>query len=156
MGEVTKIEWCDRNATGRQLGAYKSAAAKTGCSLEEWFDRTERGLLWCSVCRQWEASEEFHIDLSRRRGRQHCCISCATRLHRCTSYNLSRVELATLETEKCPICERFGQKMELDHDHKSGVVRGFLCSRCNGALGQFCDDPGLLTRAIAYLEKHHG
>lgn len=46
--------------------------------------------------------------------------------------------------------------MEIDHNHATGKVRSLLCSRCNGALGQFCDDVDLLKEAIKYLEKHDG
>lgn len=52
----------------------------------------------------------------------------------------------------CPICEREVERFEVDHDHDTGAIRGLLCSRCNGALGQLCDDPVLLRRALAYLE----
>lgn len=56
----------------------------------------------------------------------------------------------------CPICKRGGEKMEIDHDHDTKKVRGLLCSRCNGALGQFCDDVNLLSEATKYLERHNG
>lgn len=156
VAENSKIEWTDHTATGRQLGAYKSAAAKIGCSLVEWFERTSAGFLWCSDCRKWKPAGQFHVDVSRKRGRQQCCVDCASVRHRRSRYSLSRGELSALSSATCPICRRDGQKMEIDHDHRTGDVRGFLCSRCNGALGQFCDDVGLLKTAIAYLEKHNG
>jgi len=58
----------------------------------------------------------------------------------------------------CAICERSltdkrGYSPHVDHDHKSGLVRGLLCLPCNSGLGSFRDRPDLLRRAIAYLER---
>lgn len=56
----------------------------------------------------------------------------------------------------CWICEKVLAKEAagpLDHDHKTGRVRGLLCSRCNTGLGLFKDDPALLERAILYLRR---
>jgi hypothetical protein len=39
----------------------------------------------------------------------------------------------------------------LDHDHATGKFRGWLCSRCNGAIGMLKDDPALADAAAAYL-----
>lgn len=53
----------------------------------------------------------------------------------------------------CFICEKVvGRSVHLDHDHKTGEFRGFLCHHCNGLLGFAGDDPELLLRAIDYLE----
>lgn len=58
---------------------------------------------------------------------------------------------------KCAICgttEPRGnghKKFHVDHCHRTGLVRGLLCSRCNLGLGAFLDDVSVLQRAIEYL-----
>lgn len=41
--------------------------------------------------------------------------------------------------------------MHIDHDHRTGKVRGILCQACNLGLGKFRDDPALIKSAIRYL-----
>jgi hypothetical protein len=43
--------------------------------------------------------------------------------------------------------------LHVDHDHKTGKVRGLLCSTCNKAMGMLGDDPGRLLGLIEYLSS---
>ena len=57
---------------------------------------------------------------------------------------------------RCWICRRLftsSKTTHVDHCHRTGRVRGVLCSNCNTALGKFGDDPEMLARAILYLKK---
>lgn len=44
-----------------------------------------------------------------------------------------------------------GDCLHLDHDHKTGVFRGWLCCMCNQALGLLRDNPDLCIAAAKYL-----
>lgn len=57
---------------------------------------------------------------------------------------------------RCGICrkgETRTRRLSLDHDHKTGVIRGFLCSRCNLALGNAGDSTEWLLLATQYLRS---
>lgn len=61
------------------------------------------------------------------------------------------------QQNQCAICGTTNpggqtvRKWHVDHDHKTGKVRGLLCFRCNIGLGYFLDDPDALTSAARYL-----
>jgi hypothetical protein len=58
---------------------------------------------------------------------------------------------------QCAICRRPAldgdAKWQVDHCHSTGQIRGILCHHCNLGIGHFNDDPAILARAIAYLQK---
>ena len=58
-------------------------------------------------------------------------------------------ELKATITE-CVICGS-DEKLVVDHDHKTGEIRGMLCNYCNRGLGHFRDDPLLLEFAAQYI-----
>lgn len=41
---------------------------------------------------------------------------------------------------------------DVDHCHKTGKVRGLLCTNCNHGIGKFQDDKELMLHAYNYLE----
>lgn len=43
--------------------------------------------------------------------------------------------------------------LAVDHDHKTGRVRGLLCSDCNTGIGKLKDNPEVLRNAADYLEQ---
>lgn len=54
---------------------------------------------------------------------------------------------------KCAICfaPPGDQLFDVDHDHKTGIVRGLLCRDCNFMLGKAKDDSEVLKRASEYV-----
>jgi hypothetical protein len=61
----------------------------------------------------------------------------------------------------CPICknkfkfisENKTEMLFIDHNHKTGIIRGLICRRCNLLLGHANDDVKLLLNAVEYLKK---
>jgi hypothetical protein len=54
----------------------------------------------------------------------------------------------------CPLCGKQMGRARLpavDHDHKTGRIRGLICAYCNTTLGELHDDAGWLARAADYL-----
>lgn len=54
----------------------------------------------------------------------------------------------------CNICGRTTGRFCIDHDHKTGKVRGLLCDDCNIGIGRFYENPDYLANAAAYLISH--
>lgn len=82
-------------------------------------------------------------------------------------FGMTMPQLEKLEASQgglCAICRsartranwRSGKKeaMRVDHDHKTGAVRGLLCDHCNRGIGMLGDDPATLRAAAAYIERH--
>jgi hypothetical protein len=59
----------------------------------------------------------------------------------------------------CDICRRPPQgdhynRLVVDHNHKTGTVRGLLCNSCNVVLGHSGDNAEVLRRAAEYLKEN--
>lgn len=58
----------------------------------------------------------------------------------------------------CAICrsaftDTGKSRLEVDHDHETGFIRGVLCGSCNRGIGSLKDDIVLLRKAVEYLEE---
>lgn len=74
-------------------------------------------------------ADEFDIKLAEQDG---CCEICNT-------------ELSIDEDPK---------KAHLDHNHRTGQIRGVLCVRCNKGIGFFLENEDYLGDAVKYLRKY--
>ena len=56
----------------------------------------------------------------------------------------------------CAVCGKppNGRRLHVDHNHKTGKVRGLLCSGCNVALGAVDDNMNVLQKLISYLTRN--
>lgn len=80
------------------------------------------------------------------------------------SFGITLEEYREMEAAQgglCAICgqpepsfdKRTGRRRDLavDHDHKTGKVRGLLCGHCNRAIGLVAESSVVLARMILYL-----
>jgi hypothetical protein len=93
------------------------------------------------------------------------CKKCAGKLS-IARKKLKEITPLPMSGHNCPICDKGIDKVlrsgpatsntpwVLDHCHDTGTFRGWLCHKCNRALGGLDDDIDTLKRAIKYLETH--
>lgn len=138
----------------------------------------QEGYKFCNGCKTVKAITDFNNRKARgsadHYGKVSKCRECTTKLSRAWYYEdhektkkLARAtqyrrrhegrltdeeatQLAESNTGICDLCKDPGIVF-VDHDHVTGMRRGFLCSRCNFALGGFLDSAELLQKAAAYL-----
>lgn len=117
---------------------YKSSVHKDGCSS------------YCKVCQNLRST-------SYARENKHKIPTTGYSLKR--RYGITSDDYAKIlasQSYRCAICGtttcHTGRNFSVDHCHTTGKVRGLLCAHCNVGLGNFKDDPTLLTNAIKYLE----
>lgn len=71
------------------------------------------------------------------------------------AYGLEPAQYETLvqkQQNRCAICDRTMKPSHIDHCHKTGKIRGLLCSSCNTALGLLQDSTDILERARDYVK----
>jgi DNA-directed RNA polymerase subunit RPC12/RpoP len=148
-------------------------------SLEEKVERNRRlaeaGLQHCPICRKDKELTAFAPAVRGNCG--HYCRECKKAKnrerylekgrfekpaqHRERTYGLEPGEYARMLKDqgyRCAICSRSfiglkPQMIHVDHDHRTGVVRGILCQNCNNGCAALLDDPDLVINACVYIAK---
>jgi hypothetical protein len=113
----------------------------------------------CPKCTQVKPLANFAKAAKQAGGRGSWCGPCKyardneTRFQRLYGINTAdRDRLVEAQGGLCAICLT-RPAVHVDHDHKTGRVRGVLCFQCNVALGHLQDDVRVLHRAVAYLQR---
>lgn len=121
--------------------------------------------VWCRRCGA-EVNRKYRIthpeqyrQSYRRRNANPVFKKYATANQRLRLYGMTSEEFDQMfvnQGKKCGICgsldPQHNKGWNVDHDHKTGEVRGILCGVCNTSLGGFKDNPNLLQAAIEYLK----
>ncbi len=126
----------------------------------------------CSGCKTEKDESEFDPWENTRKILKFHCRSCTERaaetrrkyarlptsratLRKFGLTDLDYNKLLAAQNGLCAIChKRPGKKrLAVDHCHKTGRVRGLLCTRCNIAIGCLMDSPDLARAAAEYLER---
>ena len=77
-----------------------------------------------------------------------------TRLSNIKKFNITEEEyIDHMNSQKgcCAICKESIDVVHIDHNHKTGKVRGLLCRGCNSGIGHLKDNPDTCMRATTYL-----
>lgn len=69
-------------------------------------------------------------------------------------------ELLEKQDHKCFVCQKheteFKTKLAVDHNHKTGEIRGLLCNYCNHRIVGRNTDPEIMRRVYEYLSQGTG
>ncbi len=162
-----------------ELNGYRGKVAKYCSRTCSGKSRRDRSWLECIVCAQQFEAVPSKIGA----GQVHCSIECRKVSEKANSLpeaqlrenmyfarmkkqlGLSREEWQALYDKhdgNCHICGKpetvihLGRikKLDVDHCHLTGKVRGFLCTKHNALLGYAQDNIETLKSAIRYLEDN--
>lgn len=153
---------CQKTALAKSAGTREPSATKV-----------------CTRCEKRKRSEFFYRDRTRPDGLSVWCKGCQNsvrgenrksrsgwRKYQLRSYGLTEADYQQMfvaQDGRCAICRqpprvqdskdqaRNDHRLQVDHCHGTGRVRGLLCGLCNRGLGQFHDDPEILEVALSYL-----
>lgn len=132
-------------------------------------DLLEKGELFeCKSCHKNMLADNFYT--KRDYGRVYLvtgrCKTCEKFYQLEKKFHITKDEYFRLLSDqdyKCAICgisldeyksQGYRDFFSVDHDHKTGAIRGLLCDKCNRALGFFQEDEETLLKAAEYLHTH--
>lgn len=127
----------------------------------------------CTQCKEDKDLSEFFRSKFGARGRRAECKVCTkkyegTQTHRYNKYSAQLMHYYGIDLEdwarmynsqngRCAVDLEhrlgFDRFTQVDHDHKTGKVRGLICAHCNRALGGVRDQINVLKKLIQYLDR---
>lgn len=138
---------------------------KLGPRLERPLEWRRTGLKICLACRETKPATEEYYSVVKGAPTSRCrsCVAAAENerakyLQRL--YGLSKVDYAAMLARQggvCAICGRSPavqrRRLGVDHDHRTGRIRGLLCSACNAGIAGLREDPQVFAAALRYLSR---
>lgn len=121
----------------------------------------------CNICHKLLNTTVFAKNQNAKNNRSVRRPSCKECRKQLEGIDINRAEKIKWSKSKpnyepfeCPICSKktiagITSKVVLEHDHRSGKVRGWVCDSCNTGIGRFKDDKELLKKAIKFIESNN-
>ncbi len=118
----------------------------------------------CNMCHKLIDSSKFAKNqngINNRSVRRPSCVDCRKGLEGVNMSAKTKAEWAKKKPQnipfECPICSKrtiagVTSKVVLDHNHRNGEARGWVCDSCNTGIGRFKDDIELIKKAIKFIE----
>ena len=105
--------------------------------------------------KKWQIANPEKV---RKQGREWAKLNPEKHRKSCRESNWRRHGLPVPTRPRPELCECCGERpdkrvLALDHDHVTGGFRGWLCWKCNAAIGKLGDNSQGLRRALHYLER---
>jgi hypothetical protein len=122
----------------------------------------------CSTCKQLLPAADFYVHTAGTAKLRGNCKACQkqyvtdyqrehpvarARWSKTGTYGLTRQQIECMESHAvCALCGKVPSgRMEVDHNHTTGQVRGWIHGKCNRAIGLLGDSAELALLAYQYL-----
>jgi len=118
----------------------------------------------CNICHKLISTDKFAKNQNAKNNRSVRRPSCQECRKQLEGVDINNTEKNKWSKSKpinapfqCPMCLKrtiagITSKVVLEHNHRSGKVRGWVCDSCNTGIGRFKDDKEILKRAIKFIE----
>ena len=118
----------------------------------------------CNICHKLLPTNYFARNQNQKGNRiirRSSCKNCRKMIEGVHIETTSQKQFSKTKPHKepfeCPICLKrtiagITSKVVMDHNHKTGKIRGWICDSCNTGIGRFKDDITILKRAIKFLK----
>lgn len=111
----------------------------------------------CAKCGATKPSESFAVYRAANDGLGRYCRECDNAHSRSRRYGMPEARVRIMAARaSCEVCgSKFANSkhQHFDHRHSDGAVRGVLCFRCNGLVGDCLESPEILLAVAAYLRR---
>ena len=137
-----------------------------------WGEEEVSNTRMCIHCKEVKHEDEFGVRSYTKNGikaeRRNDCNSCKSKQTKIRNELKRQYPRPTNEDYQCPRCNRSKQDFinegrfvhtnkksmfVLDHDHKTGQFRGWICDYCNTICARAYDDPSILEANARVLRE---
>lgn len=132
---------------GKNLDKYRAYHKKYN-ALES--TKKRRRELYRKKIEHYKKRDKIHYEKTKDRHRE---------LHMAKRYGISVEtyrEMFVSHNSLCAVCGKpetaQNKVLSVDHNHKTGQIRGLLCGHCNRAIGYLREDLSLLPKIEKYLK----